>query len=260
MDLLCSWRRRGFSDKLKRIRDVDQEVEHLTGLFKRRRGANLLAEKARIVAQMRVDAEVLKTRLSGLNERIGDVLAMRRIGRWFGSLFQSQDTLLHKERDDVREQLRLLLEAIKAVAGEEKDVPGAEVEKALESLEVVPRDSALWRTIIGFVDQRSQSFVSHYGGRGIEVKNLWRVPDNAALKAMEQQAMMLGRPTQLFHGTAVESVPQIIKNGFRLPKKHAHGGMFGKGIYFAETPLKSVRYTKKRVCSPNGLAGSKGTN
>merc|ERR1712008_450205 len=54
---------RGFSGKLERIREVDQEVENLNGLFKHRRGAKLLAEKARLIAQLRVDAEVLKTRL-----------------------------------------------------------------------------------------------------------------------------------------------------------------------------------------------------
>lgn len=45
---------------------------------------------------------------------------------------------------------------------------------------------------------------------------------------------------QLFHGTARSSAKSIIEHGFRLPR---HGGMFGKGLYFANTPLKSKQYT-----------------
>merc|ERR1712113_1038031 len=38
-----------------------------------------------------------------------------------------------------------------------------------------------------------------------------------------------------------ECARAIISNGFRLPKK---SGMFGKGIYFAQTPLKSWQYSQ----------------
>jgi len=43
----------------------------------------------------------------------------------------------------------------------------------------------------------------------------------------------------LFHGTALENALSIAQRGFQLPK---HGGMFGKGIYFADCPLKSWQY------------------
>lgn len=45
---------------------------------------------------------------------------------------------------------------------------------------------------------------------------------------------------QLYHGTSWEHARDIIANGFKLPK---HNGMFGKGIYFAGTPLKSWQYS-----------------
>lgn len=45
---------------------------------------------------------------------------------------------------------------------------------------------------------------------------------------------------QLYHGTSWEHARDIIASGFKLPK---HNGMFGKGIYFAGTPLKSWRYS-----------------
>jgi len=44
---------------------------------------------------------------------------------------------------------------------------------------------------------------------------------------------------QLFHGTSWEAGKAIVCDGYRLP---AHAGMFGKGIYFADCPLKSWRY------------------
>merc|ERR1712129_163771 len=46
---------------------------------------------------------------------------------------------------------------------------------------------------------------------------------------------------ELFHGTTWSSARSIIGSGFRIPKR---AGMFGKGIYFAGTPLKSMQYTK----------------
>eukprot|EP00929_Paragymnodinium_shiwhaense_P071104 TRINITY_DN36123_c0_g1_i1.p1 TRINITY_DN36123_c0_g1~~TRINITY_DN36123_c0_g1_i1.p1 ORF type:complete len:293 (+),score=17.18 TRINITY_DN36123_c0_g1_i1:304-1182(+) len=47
------------------------------------------------------------------------------------------------------------------------------------------------------------------------------------------------RSRRLFHGTKFESARGIVSDGFRLP---AVAGMFGKGIYFADCPLKSWRY------------------
>jgi len=44
----------------------------------------------------------------------------------------------------------------------------------------------------------------------------------------------------LCHGTARENAQAILADGFRLPIK---AGMFGKGIYFADCPMKSWNYT-----------------
>merc|ERR1712113_1191604 len=46
---------------------------------------------------------------------------------------------------------------------------------------------------------------------------------------------------QLYHGTSWECARAIIANGFQMPKI---AGMFGKGIYFAGTPLKSWQYSQ----------------
>jgi len=56
----------------------------------------------------------------------------------------------------------------------------------------------------------------------------------------------------LFHGTPWEAAQGIVHDGFRLPD---HPGMFGKGIYFADCPLKSWQYTRSMeqlVCCKRG--------
>eukprot|EP00930_Biecheleria_cincta_P057794 TRINITY_DN43669_c0_g1_i1.p1 TRINITY_DN43669_c0_g1~~TRINITY_DN43669_c0_g1_i1.p1 ORF type:complete len:348 (-),score=45.82 TRINITY_DN43669_c0_g1_i1:100-1143(-) len=45
---------------------------------------------------------------------------------------------------------------------------------------------------------------------------------------------------QLYHGTSAFAVRQVVETGFELPQ---HPGMFGKGVYFADTPLKSWQYS-----------------
>jgi len=52
---------------------------------------------------------------------------------------------------------------------------------------------------------------------------------------------------RLFHGTKWENAQGILLDGFRLP---SHGGMFGKGIYFADCPLKSWQYTDYSALGP----------
>jgi hypothetical protein len=48
----------------------------------------------------------------------------------------------------------------------------------------------------------------------------------------------------LYHGTAYASVKAICRGGFRLP---SISGMFGKGIYFACSPLKSWQYSNRKT-------------
>jgi hypothetical protein len=55
---------------------------------------------------------------------------------------------------------------------------------------------------------------------------------------------------QLYHGTPKQSSKGIVEKGFRLPSK---AGMFGKGIYFADCPLKSWGYTDGAMWVKNGL-------
>jgi len=61
----------------------------------------------------------------------------------------------------------------------------------------------------------------------------------------EGSADTLANTRLLYHGTSPEAARNIITGGFRLP---TFPGMFGKGVYFAPSPLKSWQY----ACRSNG--------
>uniref|UniRef100_A0A7S1R3T9 Poly [ADP-ribose] polymerase n=1 Tax=Alexandrium catenella TaxID=2925 RepID=A0A7S1R3T9_ALECA len=74
------------------------------------------------------------------------------------------------------------------------------------------------------------------------VVRLWKVVPGRLQREQQETAAELGPPTLLFHGTDAANVRPILANGFRLPKR---SGMFGRGIYFAHCPLKSVQYAHR---------------
>lgn len=88
---------------------------------------------------------------------------------------------------------------------------------------------------------------NRYRALGIRLKAAYRVVNASLDEDFEAKRAVLGRlgksdsVSRLYHGTRAQSAKSIIKNGFRLPQ---HAGMFGKGIYFADTPLKSLQYTR----------------
>lgn len=71
----------------------------------------------------------------------------------------------------------------------------------------------------------------------LSVAKLYRI-DRAPLQPAQSSSRSEGVQA-LFHGTPWEAAMGIVCDGFRLPN---HPGMFGKGIYFADCPLKSWRY------------------
>lgn len=48
-----------------------------------------------------------------------------------------------------------------------------------------------------------------------------------------------------FHGTSAEAAKSIASTDFRLPNSHTHGGLYGKGIYLAESCSKAHMYCKE---------------
>jgi hypothetical protein len=109
-------------------------------------------------------------------------------------------------------------------------------------MEEVTKNDDTWDAVQRLVNERSEEYISKYGYR-LRVKKLWRVRPSSTVQQQETQAMHLGEPTQLFHGTSMENALKISKWGFRLPTKK---GMFGHGIYFADTPLKSAKFAPEK--------------
>jgi hypothetical protein len=75
----------------------------------------------------------------------------------------------------------------------------------------------------------------------LEILNLYRIRDESGPMESEVDASKAARANirKLFHGTSRDGAQGIISDGFRLP---SHAGMFGKGVYFADCPLKSWQY------------------
>lgn len=70
---------------------------------------------------------------------------------------------------------------------------------------------------------------------GLKIERIYRVarPNDAPLKVGGEGVR------QLFHGSPWEGAKGIVCDGLRLPN---NPGMFGKGLYFADCPLKCWRY------------------
>merc|ERR1712187_902921 len=79
----------------------------------------------------------------------------------------------------------------------------------------------------------------------------------AALVEHERKSAILGKPTQLFHGTRLSSANHIAKEGFKLPN---HAGLYGRGIYFADNPRKSADYAPESSWMPTLNRLAKGTD
>mmetsp|Transcript_180670 Transcript_180670/g.573365 ORF Transcript_180670/g.573365 Transcript_180670/m.573365 type:complete len:287 (+) Transcript_180670:500-1360(+) len=68
----------------------------------------------------------------------------------------------------------------------------------------------------------------------LQVDRIYKVAES------EKRVGRTSEGRRLFHGTPRENAQGIVADGFRLP---GHHGMFGKGVYFADCPLKSWQYT-----------------
>lgn len=60
-------------------------------------------------------------------------------------------------------------------------------------------------------------------------------------QALAEMGADNGEVRMLYHGTSEANARMIASVGFRLPDRP---GMFGRGIYFADTPLKSWQYAR----------------
>lgn len=101
-------------------------------------------------------------------------------------------------------------------------------------VELVDPKSAEFRERCQFFSEACDQWAHKYDF-GLQVARLYRVssvPSGPSAPAAKD----------LFHGTPWEAAKGIVCDGFRMPN---NPGMFGKGLYFADCPLKSWRYCFK---------------
>ena len=120
------------------------------------------------------------------------------------------------------------------------------------------RDPGTWPAVVGEVEgvelAQLRAFVDKACARqrrkysfGIELVRAYelsppqlRVRYEACAEKQRRKGKPL-EPQRLFHGTSRMSAQEIGRDGFALPRS---GGMFGRGIYFTDCPLKSLEYTR----------------
>merc|ERR1712118_130982 len=119
-----------------------------------------------------------------------------------------------------------------ATRSDNRDIASAQHQEPLEEVDVGSRE---WAEIERLVNERSLDYRAHYS-RTLQLTRLWRVCETDVWQNREQRAIATyGNPKRLFHGTSRRAADSIVAGGFRLPSR---AGMFGKGIYFVECPLK----------------------
>lgn len=93
-------------------------------------------------------------------------------------------------------------------------------------------------------DQGVADWKHHYMFR-LRILNVYALHNEGlAQKHAEALAAMgaeNGGVRWLYHGTSEANARMIAASGFKLPTSQ---GMFGKGVYFADTPLKSWQYAR----------------
>lgn len=77
-----------------------------------------------------------------------------------------------------------------------------------------------------------------------EVRSIARVDCGVAAAAYTAVRDALGPERLLWHGTAWESVPNIVRHGFNRAYAYGgrHGSRLGRGSYFAEDPAYALRF------------------
>jgi len=145
--------------------------------------------------------------------------------------------------------LHVAAKAVEVVGGDNPSNAGSTPkgdnveEEPQHGFQEVHRDDPVWNEVATLMRVRSRKYHGKYKYQEMVIRRLWRVPEedgrNEAEEELEDQ---YGSPMQMFHGTDASSAESIATTGFRLP---ARPGMFGRGVYFARCPLKSIQYSKE---------------
>lgn len=89
-----------------------------------------------------------------------------------------------------------------------------------------------------------------FDGKLLHLDEIEILRNNKLQFVYDEQKKSIGREQILFHGTCVENLSSIIKNGFDL-KYLGMPGHIGKGIYFSTLITQSVYYQLKKSYTGN---------
>jgi hypothetical protein len=157
-------------------------------------------------------------------------------------------------------------ESIAQAEGEREERLQKEREKEAQRecdrrIDEVQRQPGYWRTDIeqhgansvefNQIKDRTEKYVQAGHGICVQVLRIEKIINPELERRFLETKKMLKsgaadcKQQQLFHGTGVEGLEGIPKNGFRVPE-WSDGNMFGRGIYFAPDSSKSAQemYTK----------------
>lgn len=118
-----------------------------------------------------------------------------------------------------------------------------------EFVQEVPRSSQEFKMQADWVERQAEKHRRHYK-HGVSIARMYRVyPKLACRTEGEDEAVLFLQDAdpgginafRLFHGTSYGNAEAIVDGGYRLP---VHAGMFGKGVYFADSPQKSMQYSQ----------------
>jgi len=127
----------------------------------------------------------------------------------------------------------------------------------VEEQTILSEDPASWPFVERVAETDAQRIITafknacaesqeHYQVK-LQVSDVFNVanPNFAASFERIQRELISPNPNiqSLYHGTSAFAAKRIIHGGFKLPEAYGIPGMFGQGIYFAATPLKSWQYS-----------------
>jgi len=196
--------------------------------------ADMKAQRGELVARLRLDVEALSSSVARLGAQSKEHGASFN---FFRCCRRQSDPALALKRAHLSDEVRDLRQFVE---GNLDSKPG----QGQPLLEEIAQATRPWNFMLELIRRRSEPHMEHYGYT-MNIKKIWRIPTNATLQQFEEQAWTLGEPAHLFHGTSVENAANIVAHGFRVPRDGEQCGMMGRGIYFAECPLKSVNFTRK---------------
>jgi hypothetical protein len=110
----------------------------------------------------------------------------------------------------------------------------------LSSINKVPDDSLLTHVPPGTLEY--ELVACNFAQTGMDIKSIRRIHNPILAERFNRIQQLTGEtPVTLFHGTRCQTYEDIALEG--LDQRLAKNGYFGRGLHFADEPIKSGQYT-----------------